>query len=59
MLMALKWVQNNIECFNGDPNNITIWGQSAGAISAHFLVVSPAAKGLFHKAIIQSGKLSK
>ncbi|RZC42621.1 COesterase and/or Abhydrolase 3 domain containing protein, partial [Asbolus verrucosus] len=55
MVMALKWVQDNIINFAGDPNNVTIFGQSAGAASVHLLVLSPITKGLFHKAIMQSG----
>lgn len=51
---ALKWVKDNIEKFGGDPNNITIFGQSAGATSVLALMTSPFAKGLFHKAIAQS-----
>lgn len=53
--LALKWVQENIEFFGGDPNNVTIFGQSAGASSAQYHVLSKESKGLFHKAIMQSG----
>ena len=55
IIQALKWVNKNIELFGGDPNNITIFGESAGGHNVLSLMVSPQAKGLFHKAISQSG----
>lgn len=54
-IAALKWVKNNIAQFGGDPDNITIMGQSAGAMSVQTLVASPLSKDLVSKAIIQSG----
>jgi len=55
IIQALKWVSKNIELFGGDSNNITIFGESAGGHNVLSLMVSPQAKGLFHKAISQSG----
>ena len=55
IIKALEWVNNNIENFGGDKNNITIFGESAGGHNVLSLLVSPQAKGLFHKAISQSG----
>lgn len=54
-ISALQWIQQNIEAFGGDKSNVTIAGQSAGSTSVNCLVGSPAAKGLFHKAIAESG----
>ncbi|MEO4055128.1 carboxylesterase/lipase family protein [Solibacillus sp. CAU 1738] len=55
---ALKWVNENIEAFGGDPNKVTIFGESAGAISVGSLLTMPSAKGLFNQAILQSGSPS-
>lgn len=55
---ALKWVHDNIAAFGGDPGNVTISGQSAGAMCVGSLLALPAARGLFHKAICQSGAAS-
>ncbi len=55
MLAALTWVKNNIHAFGGDPNNVCVFGESAGAMGTACLLGSPLAKGLFQKAIMQSG----
>lgn len=54
-IAALRWVRDNIEAFGGDPDNITIFGQSAGAFSVAYHLVMPQSRGLFHRAIAQSG----
>jgi para-nitrobenzyl esterase len=55
MQVALEWVKNNIENFGGDPANVTIFGQSGGGAKVNTLMAMPSAKGLFHRAINQSG----
>jgi len=55
LIAALQWIQRNIAAFGGDPNNVTINGQSGGGVKVNFLMASPLAKGLFHRAICQSG----
>jgi para-nitrobenzyl esterase len=54
-IAALEWVKKNIDEFGGDSKNVTIFGESAGGVSVHSLLTIPAAKGLFKKAIIESG----
>ena len=55
MLFALNWVRENVAAFGGDPDNVTVFGESAGAMAIADLVTSPLAEGLFKRAIIQSG----
>ncbi len=55
LIKALEWVHGNVEAFGGDPNNITIAGESGGAFNVFSLLISPSAKGLFHHAIAESG----
>jgi para-nitrobenzyl esterase len=54
-IAALKWVKRNIAAFGGDPDNVTVFGESAGGLDVLTLMVTQAAKGLFHKATVQSG----
>ncbi len=55
MVLALRWVRDNIAQFGGDPENVTIFGESGGGSKVSVMLAMPAARGLFHKAIIQSG----
>jgi para-nitrobenzyl esterase len=55
LVASLKWVRDNIASFGGDPGNVTIFGQSGGGAKVCNLMAMPSAKGLFHKAIVQSG----
>lgn len=55
LIKALQWVQKNIEAFGGDPGNVTISGESGGAMDVLSLLTSPLANGLFHRAVCQSG----
>jgi para-nitrobenzyl esterase len=55
MVAALAWVRDNIAAFGGDPGNVTIFGQSGGAAKVSAVMTAPAAKGLFHRAIMESG----
>ncbi|HKE13101.1 MAG TPA: carboxylesterase family protein, partial [Myxococcota bacterium] len=55
LVRSLEWVRDNISAFGGDPGNVTIFGESAGATDVYALLVAPDAKGLFHRAIAESG----
>ena len=57
-IRALEWTRDNIDAFGGDPGNVTVFGESAGAFDTLAMMASPLASGLFHKAIVQSGGFS-
>ena len=58
ILMALQWIQENALQFGGDPKNVTLFGQSSGAFDIQLLMASPLSKGLFHRAITESGQMT-
>lgn len=53
--LALRWIQKNISAFGGNPDNVTLFGESAGSVSVHYHLLSKLSRGLFHRAITQSG----
>jgi para-nitrobenzyl esterase len=59
IVLALQWVRDNIAEFGGDPGNVTLFGQSGGGGKVTVLMAMPAAKGLFHRAIVQSGSMNR
>ncbi len=59
LVLALQWVRDNIARFGGDPGNVTLWGESGGGGKINCLMAMPMAKGLFHKAIVESGSTLK
>jgi para-nitrobenzyl esterase len=57
LVQGLRWVRDNAAAFGGDPGNVTVFGESAGGLDVYTLLLSPLAKGLFHRAIVESGGL--
>ncbi|XP_065202753.1 esterase E4-like isoform X2 [Planococcus citri] len=58
IVLSLRWIKANIRAFGGDPDNVTLLGSSSGSALVHILMLSPSAKGLFHKAVLMSGHLT-
>src|SRR4030095_12483230 len=58
VLAALEWVRDEIASFGGDPHNVTVFGESAGSVNIACLLTMPRARGLFHKAVLESGSLN-
>lgn len=56
-ILSLRWVKENIAFFGGDPNNVTLFGESAGGASTHYCMLSKQSKGLIHKGIVMSGSV--
>lgn len=59
LVQALEWVKANAAAFGGDPENVTVFGESAGGVNVYSLLLAPQARGLFHRAIVQSGGLTR
>ncbi|XP_065202789.1 esterase E4-like [Planococcus citri] len=58
IVLSLRWIKNNVRSFGGDPDNVTLIGSSSGSVLAHTLILSPSAKGLFHKAVMMGGHVN-
>ncbi|XP_065202741.1 esterase E4-like [Planococcus citri] len=58
IILSLRWIKDNIRSFGGDPDNVTLLGSSSGSVLIHMLMLSPSAKGLFHKAVLMGSHLN-